>query len=60
MYNVVLASDVQQRDSVTHIHIFILYQISFSPGLSQNIEQSSLCYTVGPCWRSILQKSCVY
>ena len=50
MYNVVLASDVQQRDSVTHIHIFILYQISFSHGLSQNIEQSSLCYTVGPCW----------
>ena len=22
--------------------------------LFQNIEQSSLCYTVGPCWLSIL------
>ena len=28
--------------------------------LSHNIEQSSMCYTVGPCWLSILRYSSVY
>ena len=42
----------QQSDSIIHICIFILFQILFSYRLSQNIEQSSLCYTVGPCWLS--------
>ena len=45
-------SGVQQSDSV--IHISILFQILFPFGLLQNTEQSSLCYTVGPCWLSIL------
>ena len=54
MNNVVLVSGVQQSDSVLHIHVSILFQIPFPFRLLQNIEQSSLCYTVGPCWLSIL------
>ena len=49
--NVVLVSGVQRSDSV--IHVSILFQILFPFRLLQNIEQSSLCYTVGPCWLSI-------
>ena len=52
--NVVLVSGVQQSDSVIHIHVSILFQILFPFRLLQNIEQSSLCYTVGPCRLSIL------
>ena len=52
--NVVLVSGVRQSDSVEHIHVSILFQILFPFRLLQNIEQSSLCYTVGPCWLSIL------
>ena len=52
--NVVLVSGVQQSDLVIHIHVSILFQILFPFKLLQNIEQSSLCYTVGPCWLSIL------
>ena len=48
--NVVLVSRVQQSDSVTHLHVYILLQILFPLKLLQNIEQSSLCYTVGPCY----------
>ena len=49
-----LVSGVQQRDSVIYIHVSILFQILFPFRLLHNIEQSSLCYTVGPCWLSIL------
>ena len=42
-----LISDVQQRDS--QICIYILSHILFHYGLSQDIEYSSLGYTVGPC-----------
>ena len=52
--NAVLVSGVQQSDSVIHIHVSILFQILFPFRLLQNIEQSSLCCTVGPCWLSIL------
>ena len=54
--NVVLISGVQQSDSVIsiHTHVSILFQILFPFRLLQNIEQSSLCYTVGPSWLSIL------
>ena len=55
--NVVLVSATQQSDSVTHIHVSILFQIIFPFGLLQSIEQNSLCYTVGPCWLSILNKA---
>ena len=51
-----LVSGVQQTDSVIYIYIYIyiLFQILFSYRLLQNIEYSSLCYTVGPCWLSVL------
>ena len=49
-----LVSGVQQSDSVIQIHVSILFQILFPFRLLQSIEQSSLCYTVGPYWLSIL------
>ena len=38
IYNVVLVSDVQQSDSVIHIHIFIVFQILFPYRSLQSIE----------------------
>ena len=35
-------------------YIYILFQILFHYSLLQDIEYSSLYYTVGPCWLSIL------
>ena len=35
-------------------YIYILFYILFHYGLSQDIEYSSLCYTVGPCCLSFL------
>ena len=52
--NVVLVSGIQLSDSVTHTHVSILFQLLFPFRLLHTIEQSSLCYTVGPCWLSIL------
>ena len=37
-----------------HIHVSILPKTPFPSRLAQNIEQSSMCYTVGFCWLSIL------
>ena len=54
MYVVGLISGIQHSDSVTRVHSFILFQILFSYRLSQNVEWSFRCYTVGPCWLSIL------
>ena len=45
--NVMIVSGVQQRDSAIHIHISVLPQNC--PPILAAIEQSSLCYTVGPC-----------
>ena len=42
-----LVSGLQQNDLV--IHIYILLQILFHYRLLQDIEYSSLFYTVGPC-----------
>ena len=53
IYNVVLVSGEQQNDLVIHIHIALLFQILFPFRLLQDIEQSSLCYTVGLCWLSV-------
>ena len=61
----------QQRDSAIHIHVSILSQTPLPSRLPHNIEQSSLCYTVGPCWLkflvfmlkgrpSLLRPSCVH
>ena len=49
-------SGVQQRDSV--IHIYILFQSLFHYRLLQDIEYSSLCYTVGPCELYLLLNEC--
>ena len=54
IYNVFLVSGVQQSDSVIHTDISILFQTLFPYRLLQNTEQSSLCYTAGTCWLSIL------
>ena len=53
MNNVVLLSGVWQSDATIHTHVSILFQILFPLRLLHNIEQSSLCYTVDPCWLSI-------
>ena len=37
-----------------YMYIFFFFQIISSCRLSPNIEYSSWCYTVGPCWLSIL------
>ena len=49
--NIVTVSGVQQSDSVMHIRVSILFSFRLLP----NSEQSSLCYTVGPCWLSVLR-----
>ena len=54
MNKVVLVSGVQQSESVIHIHVSVLFQILFPFRLLCNIEQGSLCCTVGLCWLSIL------
>jgi len=50
----VIVSRGPHRDSAVHIHVSILPQSPFSSRLPHNIEQSSMCCTVGPCWLSIL------
>ena len=56
--NVMLVSGIQQSNSATSIYqysyLFILFQIHFHYSLLQDIEYSSLYYTVGPCGLSIL------
>ena len=62
IYNVVLVSGAQKSDSVIykyiythkHIYVYIMYIHIFS---LQDIEYSSLCYTVGPCCLSILYEA---
>ena len=52
--NIVIVSGGQQRDS-TNTYMWI-HSRSNTPHIhtAQSIGQSSLCYTVGPCWLSIL------
>jgi len=52
--NVLIDSGEYQRDSVIHIHVSSLLQTPLSSKRPHNIAQSSPCYTVGPCWLSIL------
>ena len=50
-----LVSGASHRDfTYKYTHICIIFQILSPYSLLQNIEYSSLCYTVGPCWLSIL------
>ena len=53
--NVVTISGGQQRNSAVCIHVSILPQTPLPSRLLHNIEQSSLCYTVGPCWLFIFK-----
>ena len=52
--SVVLVSGIKQSEIVIHTHAPILLHILFLFRLLHNIEQSSLCYTVGLCWLSTL------
>ena len=52
--HVVIVSGGQQRDSAIYIYVPIHPQTPLPSRLPHNIEQSSLCHTVGPCWSSIL------
>ena len=52
--NAVIVSGEQQKDSATHIHVSILPPTLLPSRLPHNIQQSSLCSTVGPCLLSIL------
>ena len=53
-YQTVIVWHEQQRDSAVHIQVSILPQTPLPSRLPHNIEQSSMCYTVGPYWLSIL------
>ena len=66
LFNIILSTIKFQLLSTHHLALgtylfylfifsfYILFQIIFSFRLLQNIELSSLCFTVGPCWLSIL------
>ena len=54
MNNVVIVSGGKQRDSAIHMNVSVLPQIPLPSRPPHNIEQDSLCYTVGPCWLSEL------
>ena len=49
-----IVSSIQQTDSVMHILKSILFQVLSPFRLLKNLEQSSPCYTVGPCCLSVL------
>ena len=61
--HILIASGEQQMDSAIHVHVSIVPQIPPSSSLLRNIEQSSVYYTVGLCWLSILNiavRTCQY
>ena len=47
-------TDMIQQLNTNNMYLYILYHILFHYGLLQDIEKSSLCYTVGPCYLSIV------
>ena len=49
-----IVSGGQQSESVIHIHGSTLPQTSLPSRLLHNVDQSSMCDTVSPCWLSIL------
>ena len=55
-----IVSGEQQRDSTIRIYVSILPQTPLPSRMPHNIEQSSLCYIIGPCWLSILNIASVY
>ena len=52
--SVVQVSGVHQSDLVIHTHVSALFQVPLPCRLLQSTEQHFLCYTVSPCWLSIL------
>ena len=50
MNNIMIGLGIWQSESFIHILVSILFQIIFPIILLHNIEQSSLCYQVGPHW----------
>ena len=54
MINNVIVSDKQQRDSAIPIYASLLPPNLLPLRMPHNIEHSSLCYTIGPCWLSFL------
>ena len=54
LINNVIVLGGQRRDSAIHIHVSFLPQTPLSPGLPYDIEQSSLCSTIGPCWLKLV------
>ena len=56
MNNVVIDSGEQRRDLAIRMYLSILSQIPFPFRLPHNIEQSSMCYTIGPCWLPVLNR----
>ena len=55
-HKVVITSGELERNSAIHIHISVLPQNLLSSKLAYNIEQSSVCYTIG-LWLSTLNTS---
>ena len=53
-----IVSDAQQCDSAIHVHVSILPQTPLPSKLPYNIEQSTLCYTVGPGDGGLIIKLC--
>ena len=50
MDNIGIVSGEQGRDSATHIHVSVLPLTPLPSMFLHSIEQSFMCYTVGPCW----------
>ena len=50
MNNIMILLGIWQSESFIHILVSILFQVIFPIMLFHNIEQSSLCYQVGPPW----------
>ena len=55
-----IVSGEQPRDSDIYIHVSILPQTPLPFRLQHHVELSSLCYTVGPCWLSVLNIAVLY
>ena len=54
MNNVVIVSSEQRRGSAIQIHASVLPQTPLPSRLPHNSELRSMCWTVAPCWLSIL------
>ena len=57
---VTVSHEPRWRDSAIQIHISILPQTLLPSRVPQNIEQSSMCSIVSPCWSSILNNSVTF